>query len=89
MPKVTLLKPARKDYTLMRGNTAIKFTGGVPTDVEPAVAISCKKVMEKGRPIFSVEDMPRLISPKREEQNDSPKKGKSTRLASQRKLFDV
>jgi len=61
MPEVTLLKPANCDWTLYKGRHAIKFIGGEPKRVPPAIALSCKRVKEAGQPIVRIADMPQVV----------------------------
>ena len=80
MPKVTLLRPENKDYTMVRGSTMLKFIGGQSKDVSVAVALTAKKITEKDRPLFKIEDVPELVKSENQAQN-------STRLVNQTTLF--
>jgi len=82
MPKVTLLRPETKDYTIVRGTTSITFIGGQPKDVSVAVALTAKKILAKGKSLFKIEDVPELIQSCVQGQ-------KNTRLVNQTTLFSV
>jgi hypothetical protein len=64
-PKVTLLREAWCDYTLVTGKRRFVFTGGVPREVSPAVAILLGKLKKdsRGNPLFKVEDLPTIVVP--------------------------
>jgi hypothetical protein len=63
-PKVTLLLEAWCDYTLVAGKRRFVFTGGVPREVSPAVAILLSKRKDsRGNPLFKIEDLPTIVIP--------------------------
>ena len=67
MPKVTLLQPPYKDYTIYYGKGGFRFEGGKAKEVPVAVALLCKKKKTaKGDPLFSVAKMPEIVSVKKD-----------------------
>lgn len=62
MPKVTLLGADGRSYDLIIGVKKYVFHTGKAKSVPAVVAIEAgKKLDEKGRPLFAVEDMPKII----------------------------
>jgi len=62
MPKVALLGNEGGRYDLVLGVKTYVFRAGHPKVVPAAVAIEAgKRVDEKGRPLFTVEDMPVIV----------------------------
>jgi hypothetical protein len=82
MPEVTLLKPSKNDFTIVKGSHAVKFVGKKPQKVSVAIALVCaKKMDDKGRPMFSVSGMPDIVKPvsKTEPTQNVPMQEKTTR----------
>jgi len=86
MPEVTLLKPGHCDCTIFRGVQAFKFFGGIPKEVSPAIAISCQKMVENGKPLFDVKNMPEVVQNDLSMQN--VEKVPRTRAIKQKNLFE-
>lgn len=63
-PKVTLLQPGWKDYTVIFGKKKFLFVGGVPKEVAPAVALVLQRMRDKkGQQRFKIENMPTIVTP--------------------------
>jgi len=99
MPKVTLLAGEWGNYTLAFGKGLFEFRGGSPMDVPVAVALEAAKRISKGKPLFKVEGLPKIveglgkdagdITPESDlvQQNVATKGEKTRRLVQQQGLF--
>jgi hypothetical protein len=64
MPKVTLnAKPWCKRHMVFGKNTIV-FHGEKPKTVTAAVALACDKVYDKGKKVFTVQEMPKVVTGK-------------------------
>jgi len=63
-PSVTFLASPGNDMTVMFGKAGYRFAGGKTKKVPPAVALHCAKLRDrKGKAVFSIDEMPTIISP--------------------------
>lgn len=63
MAKATLIGEGNS-YTFIRGKTRYKFEGEAPTEVPPSVGVYLQSLNHKGKPLFKVSNMPKVINKK-------------------------